>query len=137
MMAELAENQAIAAAKLSNAPDAKPNFSNAMTMYRQCADMYPESLFAGRSLDKICNYYINVTKDYGRATELLEQVFQDYPDASFLDEMLFKWIVTAYRSGQYQIAAAKCTQLLAEYPESASAKKTLKYQQAIAKKLGE
>jgi TolA-binding protein len=108
-----------------------------MTMYRRCADLYPESLFAGRSLDKICNYYIKVTKDYGRASELLEQVFQDYPDASFLDSMLYKWVQVAYTSGQYPLAAKKCAQLLSEYPESAAAKKALKYQKLIAKKLGE
>jgi len=106
-----------------------------MTMYKKCADLYPESLFAGRSLEKICNYYINVTKDYGRATELLEQVFQDYPDASFLDGMLYRWVQVAYKSGQFQLAADKCAQLLTEYPESASAKKALKMQPKIAAKL--
>jgi TolA-binding protein len=137
MMAELAEQSAIQVAKKSRERNAKPDFSRAMTMYKRCADLYPESLFAGRSLEKICNYYINVTKDYGRATQLLEQVFQDYPDASFLDGMLYRWVQVAYKSGQYQVAADKCAQLLTEYPESASAKKALKDQAKIAKMLGE
>ncbi len=137
MMAEVEEKNVIQQAKTSRDRNHKPNFSRAMTMYKQCADLYPESLFAGRSLDKICNYYINVTKDYGRASQLLEQVFQDYPDASFLDSMLYKWVQVAYKSGQYQLAADKCAQLLTEYPESKSAKKALKDQAKIAKKLGE
>jgi tetratricopeptide (TPR) repeat protein len=137
MMAGVVEAAAIKQAKESRDRTKRPDFSRAMTMYKQCADLYPESLFAGRSLDKICNYYIKVTKDYGRASELLEQVFQDYPDASFLDSMLYKWVQVAYTSGQYPLAAKKCAQLLSEYPESAAAKKALKYQKLIAKKLGE
>jgi TolA-binding protein len=63
-------------------------------------------------------------------------VFQDYPDASFLDSMLYKWVQVAYKSGQYQLAADKCAQLLTEYPASKSAKGALKYQKSIDKKLG-
>ncbi|MFC1600898.1 tetratricopeptide repeat protein [Candidatus Sumerlaeota bacterium] len=134
-IAEIEEQHALKSARKDKHGKLRPNFSNAMTRYKECADKYPESLYAGRSLDKICNYYINIAKDYGRAIELLEQVFQDYPDASFLDKMLYKWIVAAYRSGQYRMAADKCAQLLAEYPESESAKKALKYQQTIERKL--
>ena len=50
-------------------------------------------------------------------------MFQDYPDASFLDSMLLKWVLVAYRSGDYTKAAEKCSQLLFEYPESPYAEK--------------
>ena len=63
------------------------------------------------------------TKDYAQANQLLEQIFQDYPDAKFLDSMLLKWVLVAYRSGDFQKAYDKCSQLLFEYPESSYAAK--------------
>jgi len=57
------------------------------------------------------------------AGELLEQVFQDHPDAPFLDAMLLKWVLVAYSSGDYPKAREKCAQLLFEYPGSAYAEK--------------
>ena len=53
----------------------------------------------------------------------MEQIFQDYPDAGFLDAMLLKWVLVAYRSGDPQKAYDKCTQLLFEYPESSYAER--------------
>ena len=112
----------------------KPNLTRAMLMYRECANKFPESLYAGRSLDKISNYYITVAKDYRRAMELFEQVFQDYPDASFLDEMLYKWVVAAYKAGDLELAAQKCDQLLAEYPGSEAATKALAFREKMKPK---
>jgi TolA-binding protein len=37
--------------------------------------------------------------------------------------MLLKWVLVAYRSGDYPKARDKCTQLLFEYPESPYAQK--------------
>ena len=68
---------------------------------RSVPSRIPTSPFAGEALDKIANYYIS-TKDYARAVELMEQVFQDYPDASFLDKMLLKWVIASYRMGNYR-----------------------------------
>ena len=51
-----------------------------------------------------------------QADYLLEEIFQDYPDASFLDSMLLKWVIAAYRMGNYDKAREKCTKLLFEYP---------------------
>ena len=63
------------------------------------------------------DYYVD-SKDYTTADDLLSQVFQDHPDAAFLDSMLLKWVVVGFRMGNYQKANEKCTQLLFEYPES-------------------
>jgi TolA-binding protein len=113
----------------------QPVLSQAMQSYKKCAESYPNSPFAGESLDKIANYYIS-TKDYARAVELMEQVFQDYPDASFLDKMLLKWVIASYRMGNYPVAKQKAEQLLSEYPNSKSAEKARAFLEVINKKLG-
>ena len=94
----------------------------AIQTYKQCAERYPESEFAGQSLAKVIDYHIDM-KDYGQAGELLQQIFQDYPDASFLDAMLLKWVLVAYRGGDYQRAYDKASQLVFEYPASPYAEK--------------
>ena len=94
----------------------------AIVEYKMCAERYPDSPFAGESLGKLIDYYID-KKDNAAATELLEQAFQHYPDAQFLDKMLLKWVMVAYRMGDVQKAHDKCEQLLFEYPSSPSAEK--------------
>jgi TolA-binding protein len=54
---------------------------------------------------------------------LLVQIFQDYPDAPFLDSMLLKWVLVSFSQGDYNKARDKCNQLLFEYPGSAYAEK--------------
>ena len=111
-----------------------PHLSGAMNAYKACAENYPNSPFAGDALDRIANYYIN-TKDYARAVELMERVTQDYPDASFLDRMLLKWVIASYRMGNYPQAKEKAEQLLSEYPNSKSAEKARGFLDVINKKL--
>jgi TolA-binding protein len=89
----------------------------AIVEYKICAERYPDSPFAGESLGKLIDYHIE-KKDNAAASELLEQIFQDYPDAQFLDAMLLKWVMVAYRMGDVQKAHDKCSQLLFEYPAS-------------------
>lgn len=113
-----------------------PSLSQAMNAYKMCAEQYPTSPFAGDSLDRIANYYIN-TKDYARAVELMERVMQDYPDAGFLDKMLLKWVIASYRMGDLPTAKAKAQQLLSEYPNSKSSEKARAFLDTINKKLGD
>ncbi|MBM4030352.1 MAG: tetratricopeptide repeat protein [Planctomycetes bacterium] len=94
----------------------------AIQQYKLCADRYPESAFAGQSLAKLVDYQVE-NKDYAQADDLLTQVFQDYPDGDFLDGMLLKWVIVAYRMNDFQKAYDKCSQLLFEYPASPHAKK--------------
>jgi TolA-binding protein len=94
----------------------------AIVQYKLCAERYPESPFAGESLGKLVDYHIE-KKDNTAANDLLEQIFQDYPDAQFLDAMLLKWVMVAYRTGDFQKAYDKCTQLLFEYPASGYAER--------------
>lgn len=130
-IAELKEKSAIANAKKVQK---KPALANVMLSYKKVADNYPESNYAGRSLDKIVNYYIKA-KDYTRAISLMEQVFQDYPDASFLDGMLYKWAVSSYRIKEYKTALSKIDELLSDYPESKYATKARKIHKVVSRKI--
>jgi len=112
----------------------RPELSKALLAYKKCAETYPDSPFADKSLEKIANYYIT-TKDYARAIELMERVCQDYPDADFLDRMLLKWIIAAYRMGNYKLAKQKAEQLIAEYPDSKLAPKARNFLKAIESNL--
>jgi tetratricopeptide (TPR) repeat protein len=131
-IAMVLENIALAEAERQKT---QPVLSNAMLAYKKCSEAYPNSPFAGEALDKIANYYIS-TKDYARAVELMEQVFQDYPDASFLDKMLLKWVIASYRMGNFAVAKQKAEQLLSEYPNSKSAEKARTFLEVINKKIG-
>lgn len=89
----------------------------AVPSYRRCAELYPDSEFAGESLAKVVDYYV-LTSDFAQAEDLLEKVFQEYPDSKFLDRMLLKWVLVAYKRGDHVKAHEKCQQLLFEYPGS-------------------
>ncbi len=111
-----------------------PDLSRALLAYQQCSETYPESPFAGESLDKIVNFYITA-RDYSRAVEIMERVFVDYPDASFLDNMLLKWVIASYRMGNFQVAHQKASQLLSEYPNSEYAPRAKQFMEVIEKRL--
>ena len=89
----------------------------AIRQYKLCAERFPESPYAGQSLGKLVEYYL-VSRDYTRADDLLEQIFQDYPDGNFLGEMLWLWVRVSIGMGDLDKAASKCSQLVFEYPGS-------------------
>ncbi len=124
-IAETREKQARAETLLrqKDNPEYRPNYSNIMLEYKKCADNYPDSIFAGKSLEKIADFYIEV-EDYPRVVELMQQVFTDYPDAEFLDSMLLKWAIASYQLGDLQTSLAKCEQLLSDYPNSEATRKS-------------
>ena len=93
----------------------KLDFSAAMLAFKRCAETYPSSSYAGDSYKRVIDYYIS-TRDYTRANETLERVFEDYPDAPWLDEMLLKWGVVCHRMGRREDAITKFQRLLEEYP---------------------
>lgn len=140
MIAKTTETQAEeAAAEMARKTGAQPAPNAGLTEaaikeYKTCAEKYPESQYAGESLGKLVDFYLN-TRDYPRADDLLEQIFQDYPDAGFLDVMLLKWVYVAYRMGNIQKANDKCQQLIFEYPSSQHATKAKTLQPAILAEL--
>ena len=102
-------------------PPGRADFSSAIAAYRRCAEMYPSSPYAGESYKRIVDYDISI-KNYTAATEILERVFEDYPDAPWLDEMLLKWGVVMYRLGDRQGARQKFRRVIEEYPGGRPAK---------------
>lgn len=93
--------------------------------YKTCAELYPESPFAGEALGKVIDFHLEA-RDYNRCLEMLQTVAQDYPDASFQDEMLFKWGVVLVRLGQPDAAREKLALVIRDYPNSAAAAKAQK-----------
>jgi len=112
----------------------KKGDSASIQAYMACAQRYAQSPFAGDSLAKVIDYNI-ANNDLAQANSLLEQTFQDYPDASFLDGMLMKWVLVAFQTGDYVKARDKCNQLLLEYPESKHAETARKVLPRIESRL--
>jgi len=110
---------------------AKADYSSAIMAYKRCAETYPTSSYAGESYKRIVDYDVSI-KNYSAATEVLERVFEDYPDAPWLDEMLLKWGVVLYRLGKKPEARAKFQRIIEEYPGGKSAKTA----QGFLKRLG-
>jgi TolA-binding protein len=92
----------------------------AIREYMACAQKYPDSPFAGKALGEVIVYHTK-SGAYDVADDLLEQIFVDYQDEDFLDEMLYRWIVVAFQSGDYAKAKSKYEQLITEYPGSRAA----------------
>lgn len=111
------------------------NPERAIQQYKICAKKYPDSEYAGLALGKVIDHHIKA-KDYMIADDLLEQVFMDYQDVDFLDSMLLKWVLVAYRMGNHQKAYEKASQLIFEYPGSAHAAKAKAILPKIEQKLG-
>jgi len=133
LIAEILEVQAEEAETVEEGKGAASRES-AIQAYKQCAKRYPESPYAGRALGKVIDYHIEA-KDYVIADDLIEQVFLDYEDEEFLDTMLLKWVIVAYRMGSLDKAHAKCQKLVFEYPNSEHAKKAQVILEKIEKKL--
>ncbi len=89
----------------------------AITAYRRVYETYPESSYAAESLGRVVRHHVD-TENFAIAADLLDSVFNDYPDAAFLDEMLLLWSSVGYRMGDKDIAKAKLRQLITDYPSS-------------------
>lgn len=108
-------------ARMGQEDGKKPDFAPAILAFNRCAETYPSSSFAGESYKRMVDYNVSI-RNYSTAVEILEQVFQDYPDAPWLDEMLLKWGIVKNRMGDREGAKEKFRQLIEEYPGGKSAK---------------
>lgn len=89
----------------------------AILAYQKTYQTYPESSYAAEALGRVVRHYVE-TDSFAQAAGLLESVFAEYPDASFLDEMLLLWANVAFRMNDTETAKAKLQQLLFDYPTS-------------------
>ena len=117
--------------KLRLRPGERGDFAQAMVAFKRCAEAYPESAYAGDSFKRVIDYYIG-TRDYARCVETLERVFQDYPDAPWLDEMLLKWGVVNHRMGNREQALQKFQRLVEEYPGGQAAQQAAAFMQRLS-----
>jgi TolA-binding protein len=91
--------------------------ASAMAAYRRTYEAYPQSSYAADALGKIVRYYVD-KESYAQAAVMLENCFDSYPDAAFLDEMLMLWAKVAYRKGDTALTKEKLRQLIFNYPQS-------------------
>ncbi|MDG2400761.1 MAG: tetratricopeptide repeat protein, partial [Akkermansiaceae bacterium] len=89
----------------------------AVTAFRRTYQSYPESSYAAEALGRVVRHYVD-TEAFAQAADLLENVFNDYPDAAFLDEMLLLWANVGYRMGDNETAKGKLRKLIFDYPTS-------------------
>jgi tetratricopeptide (TPR) repeat protein len=89
----------------------------AIAAYRKTYQTYPESAFAAKALSRVVRHYVE-SEDFAQASDLLERVFSDFPDAAFLDEMLLLWAKVAFRMDDKEVARKKLRQLIFDYPSS-------------------
>jgi len=89
----------------------------AIAAYRKTYQTYPESAFAAKALSNVVRFYVE-SEDFAQASDLLEHVFSDFPDAAFLDEMLLLWAKVGFRMGDNEVARKKLRQLIFDYPSS-------------------
>jgi TolA-binding protein len=102
---------------LSKTTALQNRMSPAINAYRKTYQTYPESSYAAEALRRVVRHYAD-TEDFAQAADLLASVFADYPDASFLDEMLMLWAEVAFRMNDKGIAKEKLQQLIFDYPGS-------------------
>ncbi|MEK9983199.1 MAG: tetratricopeptide repeat protein [Opitutae bacterium] len=117
---EDAHNSKWGKAGLSKATALQNAMGAAIAAYRKTYQNYPESSFAPDALGRVVRHYVD-TEAFAQAADLLESVFNEYPDAAFLDEMLMLWAKVAYRMGDNAMAQTKLRQLIFDYPTSKQA----------------
>ena len=104
-------------AGLSAATALQTRMAAAIAAYQKTYQTYPESSYAADAIGRVVRHYVE-TESFAQAAGLLESVFDEYPDAAFLDEMLLLWANVAFRMNDSATARAKLQQLLFDYPTS-------------------
>lgn len=107
-------------------------FENAFLAYQQVYEHFPESGRVGDAVAKMAAFYYQ-KEDYARAVDVFENVLADYPDANFLDVILFNYGRCLYKLDRKTEARKKFAQLIADYPESTISSEANKIVEALTK----
>ncbi|CAN5316939.1 hypothetical protein BH23VER1_BH23VER1_36530 [soil metagenome] len=107
-------------------------FDRAFTEYQTIYEQFPDSGRIGEAVAKMANFFYQ-KKDYTRAIGVFESVFDEHPDAAFLDVILFNYGRCLYRLDRRPEARRKFDQLIAEFPESPLASEAKQIADALAK----
>ena len=100
--------------------------------YKKVFDQYPDSGRVGEAVSRMANYYYQ-QQDFARAIDTFETVLSDYPDAKFLDVILFNYGRCLYRMNRRPEASRKFDQLIQEFPESPLASDAKKISDALSR----
>jgi tetratricopeptide (TPR) repeat protein len=112
--------------------DSTRHFENAFLAYQKVYEQYPESGRVGDAVAKMAAFYYQ-KEDYARAVDVFENVLSDYPDANFLDVILFNYGRCLFKLGRKPEARKKFEQLISDYPESTISPEASKIVQALTK----
>jgi TolA-binding protein len=100
--------------------------------YKKVFDQHPDSGRVGEAVSRMANYYYQ-QRDFARAIDTFETVLSDYPDAKFLDVILFNYGRCLYRMNRRPEASRKFDQLIQEFPESPLASDAKKISDALSR----
>jgi tetratricopeptide (TPR) repeat protein len=121
-----------AMADATEGPRATQLCDRAFQEYKKVFDQFSESGRVGEAVAQMANYYYR-QKDYARAVDTFETVLANYPDAKFLDVILFNYGRCLYRMDRKAEARRRFDQLISDYPESTLATDAKKISEALAK----
>ena len=107
-------------------------FENAFVAYQQVYEQFPDSGRVGDAVAKMAAFYYQ-KEDYARAVDVFENVLADYPDANFLDVILFNYGRCLYKLDRKPEARKKFQQLIDDYPESEISPEANKIVEALTK----
>jgi TolA-binding protein len=105
------------ASGLSAATLQQQQMGPAIQAYTATFEKYPESPFAANAIERVARHYAD-SQDFAQALNLFEKVASDYPDAEFMDDILFAWGTIAIQMNDEALAKEKMSQLLYNYPGS-------------------
>jgi len=100
--------------------------------YKKVFDQFPDSGRVGEAVSRMANYYYQ-QRDFARAIDTFETVLSDYPDAKFLDVILFNYGRCLYRMNRRPEAGRRFDQLIQEFPESPLATDAKKISDALSR----
>ena len=107
-------------------------FEQAFLAYQKVYENHSESGRVGDAVARMATFYYK-KEDYARAIDVFENVIADYPDANFLDVILFNYGRCLYKSGRKDEARRKFDQLIRDFPESDIAPEAKKIVDALQK----
>jgi len=107
-------------------------FEQSFLAYQAVYESFPESGRVGNAVAKMAAFYYQ-KEDYARAVDVFENVLSDYPDANFLDVILFNYGRCLYKLDRKTEARRRFDQLIDDYPESEIAPEAKKIVEALKK----
>ena len=119
-------------ASASNGTGAAQLRDRAFQEYKKVFDQFPDSGRVGEAVSRMANHYYQ-QRDFARAIDTFETVLSDYPDARFLDVILFNYGRCLYRMNRRSEAGRRFDQLIQEFPESPLASDAKKISDALSR----